>query len=297
MPVVERHHRDGRIPFPQGVSGDDGRDRAGDVVARPGHHFGHAGGAAGEHDHGVVVAQALRRRHVALRCGADRQGDGRGGAVGSGAHRDGPGRRCRPGGLVIAEPVDEHRPRAHRLAAGALLGARQRRIERNRNEIRPGRGEQPDDEFGVAAGAQRDPVARDQAAGRQLCGQIVDQSGQVVVADRDAFGGDDQRARLRRPPRRRLDQVGDARAGGRRDLAAGCRIGSHHRAPSPLLPSLCRRCHPAGRARGASNTDPLTTDNRRLSKRNAAPLSCGDRRRRSSDSGFDLDTRRGPGSQ
>ena len=59
--------------------------------------------------------------------------------------------------------VDEHHPRARRLASRALLADRQRRIQRDHDQIRPQRRQQRDDEFGVAARAQRHPVTRPQA--------------------------------------------------------------------------------------------------------------------------------------
>ena len=71
------------------------------------------------------------------------------------------------------------------------------------------RGQQADDEFGVAACAQRDPITRPQTTALELPGKVVSESDQVAVADRDAIGGGDQRRRLRPPGCRRRDQIGD----------------------------------------------------------------------------------------
>ncbi|CKS85513.1 Uncharacterised protein [Mycobacterium tuberculosis] len=258
--MVERHHRNGGVPRAQPVPGDDGADRAGDVCVRPGDHLRQAGRPAGEHDHGVIGSQSLGRRGCGVRLGGgvqvDRQGATRGAAVTADVHRE----RPPPGGgfCPVVRPicVNQHHPGSRGLASDALLGDGQRRIQRHDDEIRTRRRQQGDDEFGVAAHAQRDPVTGQQAGPRQLAGQLINQTGQVAVADRDAIRGDDERRSLGQPGRRHLDKIGDARA----------EVGCHRERSFHVFGVRVRHDqHSAGLACPASNTDPLTVDRPRKS--------------------------------
>ncbi len=159
--------------------------------------FGMPGGAAGEHDHRVVVPEPVgcRRRLDSVlprRPGGPTKGCRRARRSPRSATRPIP----LPATVGGSRTVDEHRTRARDLASHALIADGQRRIQRNRDQLRARRRQQGDDEFGVAAEPQRDPVPRAQTTALQLPGQVVNQPHQLAVADRYAIGGDDERRRL-----------------------------------------------------------------------------------------------------
>ena len=133
------------------------------------------------------------------------------GAVPADLHRDWPVRQ-RLSGFAERVAVDQDDSPACGRDPGSLVGGGQCRIQRDDDKPRARSCQHSDDELGVAVCPQSRAVAGQQAALGQLAGQIVDQSDQVAVGDRDVVGGDDERMCVRLATRRRGDQIGDTRA-------------------------------------------------------------------------------------
>ncbi|EPQ71084.1 Long-chain-fatty-acid--CoA ligase [Mycobacterium marinum MB2] len=134
--VVQRHHRNRRVLWAQPVSRDDGPYRGGDVGARPGNHLRQPRGSPGEHDHGVVGPQPLGRRRHRGGLGGSVQMDRQDAGIARHTHRDRPPSNRRFIPVAGSGAVDEHHACPCGPGAGALVSDRQRRIQRNDDQIR-----------------------------------------------------------------------------------------------------------------------------------------------------------------